>query len=520
MTTSDRVDVPPVAVPRPGRARWLSLLVVCLGVMMAFLDVTSTISALGAIQADLEISSSTLVWITSAYSLAVVSFVMSAGTLGDLVGRRRMFSLGATVFLAGSVLAIFASSAGLLIAAQAIAGLGGAAVLPTSLAIVSNTFSDPHERTAAIGIWAACSGIGLAVGPVLAGALLEHFSWHAVYLANIVIAAAALLLVPVFVTESKHPTRRLDVAGLTLGTVMTASATYAIIQGGATGYGQAQIILMYVVFAISFLAFVRVELRHPDPMLDLRLFKNASFSAVMGVATISVFGLVGVALLSVLYMQRVGQISPLGVGVRLLPLFLTFLVVTVISARVLVHKVGYTVLLTGGLVLMAAGSFALLGTDLSGGYGPVWPGLLVAGAGAGLLTAPSTAAAVNSVPPAQEGMAASAVNMARQLGTVLGPSVLGTLVTTRFPRNLRERLLDAGVPSGQSNKIVDGVSHGAGGAGAPAPLAEVITKAAHGGFTDAVHLGHVIGGVVLLVVAVPTALFVRHKANYESSAEV
>ncbi|MFJ9346427.1 MFS transporter [Streptomyces sp. NPDC101237] len=516
MTTSDRVDVPPAVSPRPGRARWLSLLVVCLGVMMAFLDVTSTISALGAIQADLDIGSSTLVWITSAYSLAVVSFVMSAGTLGDLVGRRRMFSLGATVFLAGSVLALFAGSAELLIAAQAIAGLGGAAVLPTSLAIVSSTFDDPHERTAAIGIWAACSGIGLAVGPVLAGALLEHFAWHAVYFANIVIAAAALLLVPVFVTESKHPTRRLDVPGLALGTVMTASATYAIIQGGATGYARVPIILVYVVFAISSSAFVRVELRNPDPMLDLRLFKNASFSAVMGVATVSVFGLVGVALLSVLYMQRVGQISPLGVGVRLLPLFVTFLVVTVISARVLVHKVGYTALLTGGLVLMAAGSFALLRTDPSGGYGAVWPGLLVAGAGAGLLTAPSTAAAVNSVPPAQEGMAASAVNMARQLGTVLGPSVLGTMVTGRFPGNLRRRLLDAGVPSAQSDKIVHGVSHGAGGAGAPAPLAEIITRSAHTAFTDAVHLGHVVGGAVLLVMAVPTALFVRHKANHDS----
>ncbi|MGR3866996.1 MFS transporter [Streptomyces graminifolii] len=519
MTTSNRVDDPPVAVPAPDRARWLSLLVVCLGVMMAFLDVTSTITALGAIQADLEISSSTLVWITSAYSLAVVSFVMSAGTLGDLVGRRRMFSLGSAVFLAGSVLAIFANSAVLLITGQAVAGLGGAALLPTSLAIVSGTFNDPHERTAAIGIWAACSGIGLAVGPVLAGALLEHFSWHAVYLANIVIAAAALLLAPFFVAESKHPERRLDVAGLVLGTVMTASATYAIIQGGATGYAEPPIILAYVVFAVSFLAFVRVELRHPDPMLDLRLFKNTSFLAVMGVATISVFGLVGVALLSVLYMQRVGQISPLGVGVRLLPLFLAFLIVTVISARVLVHKVGYTILITGGLVLMGAGSLALLRTAPSGDYGLLWPGMLVAGVGAGLLTAPSTAAAVNSVPTSQQGMASSAVNMARQLGTVLGPSVLGTIVTSRFPQNLRDRLLDAGIPSGQADKIVDSVSHGAGGAGMPAPLVEVVTRAAHAAFTDAVHLGQIIGGVVLLVAAVPTALFVRHKGNHEASAE-
>ncbi|MGI5458880.1 MFS transporter [Streptomyces sp. CA-249302] len=517
------VPVPARAAHAPapvgGRAPWLGLLVVCLGVMMAFVDVTSTISALGAIQSDLHITASTLVWITSAYSLAVVSFVMSAGTLGDLVGRRRVFRLGAAVFLAGSLVAVFADSAGTLIAAQAIAGIGGAAVLPTSLAIVSATFTDPHERTAAIGIWAACSGVGLAVGPILAGALLEHFSWHAVYISNLVIAGTALLLTPVFVAESRHPTRKLDAAGLVLGTVMTASATYAIIQGGATGYTKAPIITMYVVFAVSLLVFVRVELRHPDPMLDLRLFRSASFSAVMGVAAVSVFGLVGVALLSVLYMERVGQNSPLHVGVRLLPLFATFLLVTVVAARVLVRRVGLTPLITAGLVLIGAGSLALLATDASGGYGAMWPGLLVAGVGAGLLTAPSTAAAVNSVPPEQAGMASAAVNMSRQLGTVLGPSVLGTAVTGRFPRNLHDRLVEAGVPAPQADRVVAGVSHGGGASGLPSSLARVVGTAVPRAFTDALHVGNAMGGVVLIVMAVPAALFVRQQTHGPRTAD-
>ena len=520
MTVSLPAQGARAAAPGSGRARWLGLLVVCLGVMMAFVDVTSTISALGDIQGDLHVTASTLVWITSAYSLAVVSFVMSAGTLGDMMGRRRVFSLGAAVFLAGSLVAVFANSSGMLVTAQAIAGVGGAAVLPTSLAFVSATFTDPHERTAAIGIWAACSGVGLAVGPVLAGAVLEHFSWHAVYIANIVLASLALLLAPVLVTESKHPTRKLDPAGLVLGTVMTASATYAIIQGGATGYATAPIITMYVVFAASLVMFVRVELRHPDPMLDLRLFRSASFSAVMGVAAISVFGLVGVALLSVLYVERVGQVSPLDVGVRLLPLFGTFLLVTVVAARVLVRRVGFTLLITAGLVFIGAGSLALLATDSSGGYGAMWPGLLVAGIGAGLLTAPSTAAAVNSVPPQQEGMAAAAVNMARQLGTVLGPSMLGTIVTSRFPRNLHDRLIEAGIPSPQADKIVEGASHGGGATDIPASLAHLVGTAAPRAFTDAVHVGNVVGGVVLLVMAVPAALFVRHKLHcHPTSAE-
>jgi DHA2 family multidrug resistance protein-like MFS transporter len=270
---------------------------------------------------------------------------------------------------------------------------------------------------------------------------------------------------------------------------------------------------MYVVFAVSLFLFVRVELRHPDPMLDLRLFRSASFSAVMGVAAVSVFGLVGVALLSVLYMERVGQTSPVDVGVRLLPLFGTFLLVTVVSARVLVHRVGLTPLITAGLVLIGAGSLALSATDTSGGYGAMWPGLLIAGIGAGLLTAPSTAAAVNSVPPQQQGMAAAAVNMARQLGTVLGPSVLGTIVTSRFPRNLHDRLVEADIPSPRADKIVEGVSHGSGATDLPASLARVVGTEVPRAFTDAVHLGNVIGGVVLIVMAVPAALFVRQKVH-------
>ncbi|WP_323138321.1 MULTISPECIES: MFS transporter [unclassified Streptomyces] len=223
--------------------------------------------------------------------------------------------------------------------------------------------------------------------------------------------------------------------------------------------------------------------------------------------------MVGVALLSVLYMERVGHTSPVDVGVRLLPLFGTFLLVTVVAARVLVHRVGLTVLITAGLVLIGAGSLGLLATDASGGYGAVWPGLLVAGVGAGLLTAPSTAAAVNSVPPQQQGMASAAVNMARQLGTVLGPSVLGTIVTSRFPRNLNDRLVEAGIPSRQAEGIVEGVSHGGSGTGMPASLARVVGAAVPRAFTDAVHLGNLIGGVVLIAMAVPAALFVRQKVH-------
>jgi MFS family permease len=358
--------------------RWLSLLVVCLGVMMAFINVSSTISALTAIQGALHPTASTIVWITSAYSLVVVSLVMSAGTLADLVGRRRVFIGGAAVFAAASVLAFAAPSAGVLITAQALMGVGGAAVLPSSLSIVSHSFTDPRERTSAISVWAACSGLGLAAGPLLSGLLLDHFSWGSVYLINVVVGILAVVLAPLLVPESRHPSRRLDPRGVLLGTVVIASGTYAIIEGANVGYTAGQIIAMYIVSAVSLVAFIRVEIRHPDPMLDLRLFRSRSFAAVMTLATTLMFGFVGIALISVLYLEEVRQLDALATGIRLMVMFGSYMAVTAVAAR-LVRRVGFTLMLSGGLVLMGAGALALLAAgpfdgSASCGRGCCWPG--------------------------------------------------------------------------------------------------------------------------------------------------
>ncbi|MCI3246461.1 MULTISPECIES: MFS transporter [Streptomyces] len=521
MSIRSQVTGPQPVAPSPQRAdhakdterRWLGLLVVCLGVMMAFISVTATITSLGSIQQDLHISTHTLVWIPSAYSLAVVSLVMSAGTLGDLIGRRRVFVSGALVFAAGSLGAFLADSPAMLITAQAVMGAGGAAVLPTSLTIVSTTFVDPHERTTAISAWAACSGLGLAAGPLIAGALLEHYSWHSVFLTNLVIGAVAVALTPLVVRESKHPSRRLDPAGIVLGTLALASATYAIIQGGATGYTRTPILISYVVFALSLALFVRVELRHHDPMLDLRLFRSLPFTAVMGVAATTMFGFVGIALLSVLYMQRVTHTGPLGVGVRMLAMFAMFIAVSAIAPR-LVRKTGFTALFTIGLALMGAGALLLLTVGPFDTYGAMWPGLLVAGAGSGLLVAPSTAAAVGSVPPLQAGMAASAVNMARQLGNVLGPSVLGTIVTSHFTTSLHERLLNADLPAPAADQIVAGAAHGGSATDLPAPAARIVADAVPRAFTDAMHLSLLIAAISLLTMAVAAVLLVHRRTQH------
>lgn len=510
MVSTSQTSIQAVATPvpsTPDRRRWWALLVLCLGVMMSFVNVSSTISALSPLQDALHLSASTTVWVSSAFSLALVSLVLSAGTLSDILGRRRILVAGVALFTAGSLVAFLADGAGLLIGAQALMGVGAAAVLPASLAIVSHTFTDPHERTGAISVWASCAGLGLAVGPLVAGVLLDRVSWHAVFLTNVVIGVLALVLTPLLVSESRHPTRRFDPAGVVLGTLAVASATYAIIEGGSTGYGRPVIIAAYAVFVVSTAAFARVELRHDDPMLQLRLFKSAPFTTVMGIGAVTMFGFVGISLLTVLHLERVAHDDALTTGVKLLPMFATYIVVSAVAGR-LVRRIGIAATLTAGLVLMGAGAFALLAAGPSSGYGAMWPGLFTAGAGSAVLVAPATAAAVNSVPPLQAGMAAASVNMFRQLGSVLGPSILGTLVTTRFPAYLHDRLTSSGVPADRVDGVVAGITHG--GAGTPpAAQAHAISVAVPQAFSEALHLGWLVAGIVLLVMAVPTAFLLR-----------
>jgi DHA2 family multidrug resistance protein-like MFS transporter len=311
---SETAPASAIADPVP-RSRWWVLAVVCVGTMMTFVNVSSTIGGLAIIQSDLHAGSAAAVWISSAYSLVVASLVLGAGTLADLIGRRLVFAAGATLFAVGSATAFASHSTPALIAAQVVMGVGGAMVLPAGLAIVSHAFAD-HERTEAISIWAGSSGLGLAVGPLVAGALLGTFSWHSIYMINVVLGAIALLGAVTLVAASRQPGRTLDPVGIALGTLAVGALTYAVIEGGASGYTAGPILVAYAVLAVSLVGFVWYEARHPDPMLDVTLFRSASFSAVMAAAAITMFAFTGTALVTVLYLQHVQETTPLGAGSR------------------------------------------------------------------------------------------------------------------------------------------------------------------------------------------------------------
>lgn len=495
---------------REKAGRWLALAVVCIGTMLAFVNVSSTIGALASMQSDLHATSTQVVWITSAYSLVVASLVLGAGTLGDLIGRRRLFIAGVVFFIGGSLAASSADATGVLIAAQVGMGVGGAMVLPASLAVVSHAFTDPQERTDAISVWAGSSGLGLAIGPLGAGMLLDHFTWHSIFLINVVLGALALVGALAFVTESKHHTRTLDPVGMVLGTLTVAALTYAVIEGKSQGYASGRLLLMYAVFAVSMVAFIAYEARHHDPMIDLRLFRSGSFSAVLAVATTAMFGFTGTALLTTLYLQHVHELTPLETGVRLLVMFIPFMVVSAVAGR-LVRRIGFKIMLTAGLLIMAIGVLTLCASRATPEFLYVWPSLLVVGIGSGLLIAPSTAAAIISVDDSQAGMASSTVNMFRQFGNVLGASVLGTILTSHFADNLTHDLHQDGLPSEVVDRVVGGADRGNSAASLPAGLADQVTHAVHAAFTAAYHSGMLVGGSALLAMAVPTVILVRHK---------
>ncbi|TQC42058.1 MFS transporter [Rhodococcus sp. WS4] len=397
----------------------------------------------------------------------------------------------------------------IVITGQLVSGLGAAFILPNSLAVLGATFSDPHRRTEVITVWVAASGIGLAVGPLLAGALLNHFSWHAVFVSSTVLGLITLLIAVPFVDESRAPAERLDVVGALLGAVTIASLVYALIQGGHEGYTDARIITAWIVAGIGAVAFVVAERRVGTPMLDMRLFSSRSFSAVMVVAVVSLFGFTGVAVLMVLFYDTVQDLSALATGVRAVTMFGVYVVVAFLTGRV-IRRTGFKAPLTLGLLLGGIASLGLTTLDPGTPFTRAWPLLALFGAACGLVAAPSTAAALVSVAPERAGMASGAVNTARQVGSVMGTAVLGSLLTSRFVAQLPHQLETHGVPVDARAPIEAAVASGTISA---TPLPSAVRAAIADAFASGIHTALVVNAAVFFVTAVVALAAVRNRPH-------
>ncbi|HEX4930780.1 MAG TPA: MFS transporter [Gaiellaceae bacterium] len=424
---------PAAAVPihESGR-RWWSLAVLSLALLMIYVDLTVVNVALPAIRADLAIGLSQLQWTVNAYALAFAVLLLSAGKLADFFGRRKVFLLGVAVFAVSSLACALAASGGTLIAARAAQGLGAACILPSTLSIISATFH-PRERATAIGIWVGVSSIGLALGPLIGGALIESINWHWIFYVNVPIGAAGLVAALLLVPESRDSSseRALDLPGLVLSAVALSALTFALLEANRYGWTSGPIVLCLAAAAAGLIAFIAVELRSRRPMLDLSLFRDGTFSGANAVSLLSFFALFGVFFFVSIYLQTILGYSALRTGATLLP-FTILLALSVPVAGRLTDRVGARWPMAAGMLVLGVSLLLLSRLGLDATFADLLPGLLLGGLGVGMTLAPASAAVLASVPDDKAGVASGVVTTFRQTGGVLGVAVMGAIFAAQI----------------------------------------------------------------------------------------
>ena len=430
------------------RSRWAVLAVVCASVYLINLDITIVNATLPTLVRELHAGTRDLQWVVDAYNLTFAAFVLAAGSLSDRYGRRAALVTGLAIFGTATAAGAAAGTTGGLIAARLVMGVGAAVIFPTTLSIISNTFSDRRERAQAIGIWGAITGLGVATGPLAGGWLLEHFWWGSVFLYMAPVAALAIGLTWRFVPESRDPaTPAVDRLGLALSTAAIGTLVYTIIEAPARSWGAPVTLAGFALSAALLVTFVGWERRQAAPMIDVRLFRNLRFSAACGAVTVAWFCLFGFIFLITQYFQFLKGYGPLTFGSALMPVAGS-IAVGAVAGVVLSVRVGNKVVVATGLGLM--GIFFLWVSTISGAT-PYWPEIVgqmvVMGLGLGLTTAPATEAIMGVVPKDKAGVGSAVNDATRELGGTLGVAVLGSVSASIYTRSLESAGALAALPA-------------------------------------------------------------------------
>jgi EmrB/QacA subfamily drug resistance transporter len=409
---------------RPG----LVLAICCMSLLLVSLDVTIVNIALPAIRTNLHASLSGLQWTIDAYTLVLATLLMLSGSLGDRLGRRRVFQTGLLLFTAGSLLCSIAPGLGWLVAFRVVQAIGGSMLNPIAMAIIVNTFHDPRRRAAAIGVWSAVVGVSMALGPVVGGILVDTIGWRSIFWINVPVGLAAFVLTGLFVPESRAArARALDPYGQLLVIVALGSLTYAIIEAPDHGWTSPAILGLFALTAAAVTALITVELRRREPLLDIRFFGSAPFAGATMIA-VAAFSMLGVFLfLNTLYLQEVRGFSPVHAGLLTLPMAAMAAVFGPICGRIVAARGTRLPLVLSGVAIIA-GSSLLVPVSA---HTPI-PQLLAAytliGVGFGLVNTPITNTATSGMPRAQAGVAAAVASTSRQIGSTLGVAVAGCVV--------------------------------------------------------------------------------------------
>jgi EmrB/QacA subfamily drug resistance transporter len=411
---------------RPDPMRWWTLGAVCVATFMLLLDITIVNVALPDIQRDLGASFQDLQWVVDAYALTLASFMLTAGSLADRLGRRRIFVVGLGLFTGASLLCGLSTSPTALNLSRGLQGVGGAAMFATSLALLASAFQG-RERGTALGVWGATTGASVAVGPLVGGLLVEQVSWQSIFFVNLPIGLAAIAVTLRTVRESRDPhPGRIDLPGFVTFSLALFALVFALVRGNTEGWGSTTIVGLLLASAALLVVFVVVEARQERPMLDLTLFRKPTFVGVSLAAFVLSASMFAMFLYLTLYMQNVLGYSPLQAGVRFLPITVLSFICAAVSGN-LTERVPTRLLLGVGLGLVAIGLLLMSGIDAQSGWTHLLPGFLLAGAGVGLTNPAIASTAVGVVDPRRAGMAAGINNTFRQVGIATGIAGLGAI---------------------------------------------------------------------------------------------
>jgi len=489
-------------------ARSLALATLLFVLFLTFLDNTIVTVVLAQVQSGLHASVSQLQWVVNGYALTFAALMLSFGTVGDLFGRKKVMLAGVAVFCAGSVIAAVAPTTDILIAGRVVMGIGAAASEPGTLSMIRHLYPDRAERARSLGIWAAVSSLGLALGPLIGGLLVYGWSWRAIFWFNVFFGALAFISAAIVIPESSDPVKaRFDIPGFLLGALALGSLTFAIILGETAGYRTWWIDLLFFFSLVAAISFVLAELRAENPVLNVRYFKIPTFASSNIVAFTVYFGTFAIFFMVALYLQVVGSNSPLGLALNFLPLAVGMVAASLLTGR-WVAIWGPRIPMATGCLLGAIGIlFTNANISPNAGIDQIGWSMFLAGVGVGMAMVPITSGALGSVPAEHSGMAASAANTFRELGAVVGVAVLGSIVNGQLTVNLVQKLTAIGIPKAYQSLVVSAVTTGtyqseAKSATAKSPaithIVNEVVSAAYGAFLHGLTVSLNIAGALLL----------------------
>jgi EmrB/QacA subfamily drug resistance transporter len=499
--------------------KWWTLAAVCTGVFMLLLDITIVNVALPDIERGFHASLSDLQWVIDAYALTLAAFLLTAGSLADLFGRRKVFAVGIALFTLGSLSCGLAPSALFLIIARGAQGVGGAIMFATSLALLAQGF-EGKDRGVAFGVFGAVTGVAVAVGPVLGGALTSGASWRWIFYVNVPIGVLALLVTLLRVDESRDQNaKRLDWIGFLTFSAGLAALVFGLIRSNPDGWGSATVVGSLAGAGALLIAFLVAERVQSEPMFDLRLLRVATFGGGLAAAWAISASIFSALTFLVLYLQNTLGLSAIATGVRFLPLTGAIFLTAGIAGR-LTAQVPRRLLMGPGFVLIGVGMLLMRGLTPASGWTHLLPGMIVAGVGAGLVNVPLVSTAVGVVEPARAGMASGINNTLRQVGIATGVAALGSLFASQVRSSVTDHL--AGTPlAAHAHVIAHGISTGGAVhviAAVPAPLRGLVAGAARGGFVSGLNEILLIGAAVAFAGALASLALIRERDFISSEA--